>query len=916
MDFSFKKAAVAVLLAVATLSAAPAMAQVQATKHQTRKLVREYNKAWKQSQKKVKQYAKEHNVPIRCEYPSGKVVELFEILPDGRPFYVQTLNDGAAITTRANELWEGGSVGVSVDGSTYEKKVGVWDGGKALKTHVEFQGTNGLSRVTYGDNGTTTHYHATHVAGTIAARGAKPQAKGMAPNVQVKSYDWSNPVSEMTGQAGVMGMEISNHSWGGSYGWHFNEDSGLWEWHGNSNVSTTEDAGFGYYNQTAQEWDNLAHNYPNFLIVTSAGNDRGEGPMYAGTSGYAEKDGGEDGYDCISHFSLCKNLLTVGAVKECLNYTGPSSVKMTDFSDWGPADDGRIKPDIVAKGYQVHSCIDNNNNSYDTYDGTSMSSPNATGTIVLLQELYKQFFTDPMTSSMAKGLVINTADECGPNDGPDYMYGWGLLNAERAANIIIENKYQDCMTDITYSGTEYSRQFNVTATRPLCITACWTDVKGPVYPLTLNNRQPVLINDIDIRLVDPNGVTHYPYSLDPDNPSAAATTTGPNHVDNVEEIYIANPVAGTYTLYMSHTGAINGGQQVVSLIYNGIDDNTSVPECINGMITPYDGEENLVLTHEIKWEPSMLTTGYRVHFGTDGGGVYLPTNIMNGVDMASTSFNYNLKPDTRYYIAIQPYNQNGVNTECTNIYTFKTMKQIYVGDQPYNEGAESVTIPNLPNGWITENKSATSNDFVSSNFASHGGSNSILLKGSDIFEQDNWLISPIFSFHKDRHYVVKVYMRAYLSMPEDVEIKWGYYPVSDSLSTVVYTNNELDPSWNEIEFTITAPRDGTGVIGIHSKSEQGFGIFVDDFSIQDKYISVSEVAEPTTKVSVANGLMNITLADEVSTAIEVVNSLGQVVLSTTTNSSQTTLKETFTAGVYLVSVSNENIKETIKVIVK
>ena len=41
-----------------------------------------------------------------------------------------------------------------------------------------------------------------------------------------------------------------------------------------------------------------------------------------------------------------------------------------------------------------------------------------------------------MSAVALKGLVINTANEAGPADGPDYMFGWGLLNATGAANLI------------------------------------------------------------------------------------------------------------------------------------------------------------------------------------------------------------------------------------------------------------------------------------------------------------------------------------------------------------------------------------------------------------------------------------------------------------------------------------------------
>ncbi len=76
--------------------------------------------------------------------------------------------------------------------------------------------------------------------------------------------------------------------------------------------------------------------------------------------------------------------MTVGAVD--------NTTAMSSFSGWGPTDDGRIKPDIVAKGVSVYSSLGNaNNNSYASWQGTSMSGPMVSGSIGLLlehQEIY------------------------------------------------------------------------------------------------------------------------------------------------------------------------------------------------------------------------------------------------------------------------------------------------------------------------------------------------------------------------------------------------------------------------------------------------------------------------------------------------------------------------------------------------
>jgi hypothetical protein len=358
----------------------------------------------------------------------------------------------------------------------------------------------------------------------------------MAFRGQVHTYDWNSVTSEMS-TAAAAGMEISNHSWGIIRGWNY--ESGGWQWHGNTAVSPTEDYLFGFYNSDARTWDMIANQAPYFLMVKSAGNDRGEGPGNAGQGGNPEKDGGTDGYDCTSGSGCSKNTLTIGAVNEVLNYTGPSSVTMSSFSCWGPADDGRIKPDVVGKGVNTYSCTAGSNTAYQTMSGTSMSSPNVTGTMVLLQQLYQQTHDSiPMRASTLKGLVIHTADECGAYPGPDYKFGWGLVNAERAANIIIEDDVmQNSIDEITLeNGGTYTRQVMASGTTPFWVTISWNDPYGAIPAAALNPRTPVIKHDLDLSIQDEQGNIYYPYKLDPLSPSAAPTTNSKNYVDNVEKV--------------------------------------------------------------------------------------------------------------------------------------------------------------------------------------------------------------------------------------------------------------------------------------------------------------------------------------------------------------------------------------------
>ncbi|MBS2100886.1 T9SS-dependent choice-of-anchor J family protein [Carboxylicivirga linearis] len=501
--------------------------------------------------------AKEKGWVIRSEN-NGNLMELQGLDDNNRPIYYITNNEGAAKTTSTDQLYDGGLLGLSLDGSGIH--AGVWDGGGVLTTHQEFNNT-GAPRVTQKDNPSSTNYHATHVAGTMVAGGVVQKAKGMAYNGELNAYDWDSDISEMAAEA-AKGLLISNHSYGYVLGW--STDGYDWTWYGDPTISALEDYNFGFYSSAARNFDEVALNAPYYLIVKSAGNDRGQGP----TNGSYPQDGP---YDCIGTQSTAKNILTIGAVEELSNgYQGdPSEVIMSSFSAWGPVDDGRIKPDIVTKGVDTYSTYDTDNTAYNTISGTSMASPSAAGSLMLLQQHYHNLNNEYMKSATLKALAIHTADECGPNPGPDYMFGWGLLNSAAAATTINKNNTQALIQERSYDGTPQTLTVKASGTEPIIVTMVWTDLPGtPVSP-QLDPADPMLVNDLDVK-ISSDGEFFYPYKLDRDNPEAAATT-GINSIDNVEKIVIDNPIVGQeYTITISHKGLIEDGAQDYSLIVTGI----------------------------------------------------------------------------------------------------------------------------------------------------------------------------------------------------------------------------------------------------------------------------------------------------------------------------------------------------------
>ncbi len=506
-------------------------------------------------------------------------------------YYIQHNNAIAANTTRANQLWPGGSSGLNLSGSSnaVKNKLGVWDGGKILNTHVEL-----VNRVTQKDNAAVLSDHATHVTGTMVASGVNPSAKGMAYGIQgIIAYDFTGDKAEIASEAA--NLLISNHSYGTISGWNYNSSQSRWEFYGRS--TDNEDYKFGYYSNDAQLIDSIAYNAPYYLFVKSAGNSRNQnGPAvgqpyfrYNASNSMAaagnRPDGisSNDGYGIVSWEGNAKNILTVGAVNGISSiYSRPEDVVMSNFSCWGPTDDGRIKPDVVANGVAVLSSTSGSNTSYASLSGTSMSSPNASGSLLLLQELYARLKNGEfLRAATIKGLAIHTASEAGSAPGPDYKFGFGLLNVEKAAAVISASvannnsaSSEHLMFENVLNATTTSFSTNVIASGKgqLRATISWTDPKGNVETVNvLNDPTPKLVNDLDVRITTNNGAKVYrPWVMIPSSPSSDPSP-GDNVIDNVEVIDVDSTIPGqSYTVTVTHKNTLQRGTQAYSLLVSGV----------------------------------------------------------------------------------------------------------------------------------------------------------------------------------------------------------------------------------------------------------------------------------------------------------------------------------------------------------
>jgi hypothetical protein len=590
-----------------------------------RNFAEEQTNIWQAQRAEAESIATVMRIPVWYEYPDGSIIELqkFEY---GLPVYDATNNFNAARTVSSNLVWQSGLMGFDLSGAG--QILGLWEaGGYPLNNHQELTG-----RMVQMDAGSSVSQHATHVAGTMIASGVNNTAIGMSNGGTINYYNSSNDLSEVA-TAAANGLKVTNHSYGSIRGWRFDYfNDGRWAWFGDPAISEVEDWQFGFYSGSSAAWDNMLYNAPNILIVKSAGNDRNDtGPAPGGehwalisgswqlSNTIRNKDGGVDGFDCINDpRGIAKNTFTIGAVNDIPNgYSQPSDVTMSAFSNWGPLDDGRIKPDVVANGVGLFSSSNQSSTSYASLSGTSMSSPNASGSVGLILE-YQQSINPGVTlkASTIKSLIIHTADEAGAAPGPDYSFGWGLMNTFNAVRLMRLNNdlgSAELIKELSLNnGTQYSYQVQSNGTEPLRATIVWTDPAGTPPPASLNPPNIMLVNDLDIRITGPGG-TYLPWILDKNNPSNPATN-GDNIRDNVEQVLIENPAAGSYTVQVSHKGTLSGASQAFSLVVSGIG--MTSPDQVS-LISPSNGSANVVIDPVFEWDHSSRSYDYQIQVAQD-----------------------------------------------------------------------------------------------------------------------------------------------------------------------------------------------------------------------------------------------------------------------------------------------------------
>ncbi len=254
-----------------------------------------------------------------------------------------------------------------------------------------------------------------------------------------------------------------------------------------------------------------------------------------------------------------KNIVAVGGFRHlstanrCDDYHGLSG-------STGPAEDGRIKPDLAYFYDSIQSASGGGDTSYTGFGGTSSATPQTSGHFGLFFQMWHEgvwaghgggidVFDSRPQMATAKAMLINHAYRydwanpggCSYSDITRWVQGWGTADVQtlydRAAvtSIIDETDVIAPLETKTYTATVQPGESE------LNVTMVYTDPAGTV------GAQVNRINDLSLRVTSPSSTVYWGNNgLTAGNWSTSGGSA--NTIDTVENVFIQNPEAGSWTI--------------------------------------------------------------------------------------------------------------------------------------------------------------------------------------------------------------------------------------------------------------------------------------------------------------------------------------------------------------------------------
>lgn len=257
--------------------------------------------------------------------------------------------------------------------------------------------------------------HGSHVAGILGANGTSQgssnsaeETSGLCPDIKLFDLRVISDTVENTEFAIIAALQYIRY---------LNSRQGLMQIHGaNLSLSIPHDVRNFACGRTpiCDECHRLVDS--GVVVVAAAGN--------RGYHSFETKDGSFDGYAAfsITDPGNAEDVITVGSTHRFW----PHTYGVSFFSSRGPTGDGRIKPDLVAPGERIRSCLAGESGDWGALDGTSMAAPHVSGAAAMLMARYPEFVGQPRR---IKRILCESATDLGRERT---FQGHGMLDVLRA----------------------------------------------------------------------------------------------------------------------------------------------------------------------------------------------------------------------------------------------------------------------------------------------------------------------------------------------------------------------------------------------------------------------------------------------------------------------------------------------------
>jgi hypothetical protein len=420
--------------------------------------------------------------------------------------------------------------------------------------------------------------HPTLVAGIMISSSnsmksaGEPMYPGIAPLGELRSYAWDHlSTTAQYPNAAYSGARITNNSFGWTDDYY--------------HISSTD-----AYGKISRFYDVVSSG----RTETGASSTLGTRMLVVGSTG---NEGTNDAFWSTARIAnSAKNVLSVGNVSSAESESSEAGLGLPAAdSGRGPTRFGRLTPILSAPGDHFKcdltatdvNCAPHADggimtttapDGYKAVRGTSFSTPIVSSTAAVLAQAYDQSCEAAPQPQDLRALLVHSArdliqagnleelDTSTKLVGPDYVFGYGLIQAEEAFGLVrhtVQHEIGHGWVEHRVNISSDAQLVDNAGVKQLRVTLVWDD---PAYYSGVAPRAVTgfLQNDLDLEVIGPDGRRHLPWILDASSgnegkPATRKTCTRfqcvlrkhRDHANTVEQVVVNVPesqIGETWTI--------------------------------------------------------------------------------------------------------------------------------------------------------------------------------------------------------------------------------------------------------------------------------------------------------------------------------------------------------------------------------